>query len=60
MEYLINEYVDFEIPVYLMPEGGTEERYNTNLKKISEIAMNKGYVFCPRLHVTLFGNSWAT
>lgn len=60
IKYLINEYVDFEIPVYLMPEGGTEERYNTNLKKISEIAMNKGYVFCPRLHVTLFGNSWAT
>ena len=60
IKHLINKYVDEEIPVYLMPEGGTEERYNTNLKKISEIAMNKGYVFCPRLHVTLFGNSWAT
>lgn len=60
IKHLINKYIDEEIPVYLMPEGGTEERYNTNLKKVSEIAMNKGYVFCPRLHVTLFGNSWAT
>lgn len=51
-------YVD--IPVYLMPEGGTEERYNENMKKIATIAMDKGFRFCPRLHVTLFGNSWAS
>lgn len=49
-----------DIPVYLMPEGGTEERYNENMKKVAMIAMDKGYRFCPRLHVTLFGNSWAS
>ena len=49
-----------DIPVYLMPEGGTEERYNDNMKKIAVIAMDKGFRFCPRLHVTLFGNSWAS
>lgn len=49
-----------DIPVYLMPEGGTEERYNDNMKKVADVAMKKGYRFCPRLHVTLFGNSWAS
>lgn len=50
--------LDFKPDVYIMPEGGTEERYNENMKKVANIAMSKGFIFCPRLHVTLFGNSW--
>ena len=30
------------------------------MKKVAGVAMKKGYRFCPRLHVTLFGNSWAS
>ena len=56
----INATLNVDIPVYLMPEGGTEERYNDNMKKVAAIAMDKGFRFCPRLHVTLFGNSWAS
>lgn len=51
----------FEYPgVYIMPEGGTPERYNQNLKKVAEIAMKRGFALSPRLHITLFGNSWGT
>lgn len=56
----IHATLNVDIPVYLMPEGGTEERYNDNMKKVAAIAMDKGFRFCPRLHVTLFGNSWAS
>lgn len=48
------------INVYIMPEGGTPERYNQNLKKIAELALREGYILSPRLHVTLFGNTWGT
>ena len=63
IEYVLQSIqttLNADIPVYLMPEGGTEERYNDNMKKVADVAMKKGYRFCPRLHVTLFGNSWAS
>lgn len=63
IEYVLQSIqttLNADIPVYLMPEGGTEERYNENMKKVAAIAMDKGFRFCPRLHVTLFGNSWAS
>ena len=63
IEYVLQSIqatLNADIPVYLMPEGGTEERYNDNMKKVAAIAMDKGFRFCPRLHVTLFGNSWAS
>lgn len=47
------------IDVYLMPEGGTIERYNNNMKRVADICQNNGYIFSPRLHVTLYGNAWA-
>lgn len=49
-----------EKEVYIMPEGGTAERYNENLRNVAFVAMEGGYVLSPRLHVTLFGNSWNT
>lgn len=45
--------------VYVMPEGGTTETYNANCKIVADIALKYGYVFSPRLHVSLYGNSWA-
>ena len=53
------DWVDYP-RVYIMPEGGVPERYNQNLRKVAELAMKNGYVLSPRLHITLFGNSWGT
>lgn len=55
---VINEYT-IKVPVYLMPEGGTADRYNTNMKVVSDMCLDNGYIFSPRLHVTLYGNVWA-
>ena len=46
--------------VYIMPEGGIEDRYNSNLRKTALIALAKGFILSPRLHVTIFGNTWGT
>lgn len=49
-----------ECPVYLMPVGGRTEGYNLTVQQVAKIAMEKGYRFTPRLHITLFGNAWGT
>ena len=59
VEHIINDSYVPVPEVYIMPEGGTESRYNDNLKRVADIALNKGYVLSPRLHVSLYGNSWA-
>lgn len=46
--------------IYIMPEGGIEDRYNSNLRKTALVALQKGYILSPRLHVTIFGNTWGT
>ena len=47
-------------PVYLMPVGGRTEGYDLTVKQVAQLAMEKGYRFTPRLHITLFGNAWGT
>jgi 7-carboxy-7-deazaguanine synthase len=47
-------------PVYLMPVGGVNEVYNLNNKRVAELAMKNGLRYSDRLHLPLFGNSWAT
>lgn len=49
-----------ECPVYLMPLGGRSEEYVLNEKNVAEIAMQQGWRFSPRLHISLFGNAWST
>jgi organic radical activating enzyme len=49
-----------ECPVYLMPVGGRTEGYNLTVKEVAKLAMEKGWRFTPRLHITLFGNAWGT
>lgn len=49
-----------DVPVYLMPMGGRSEEYVYCAQEVSEIALEKGYRFSPRLHIDLFGNAWGT
>jgi len=48
------------VPVYLMPCGGTIEGLELTEKNVAELALEYGYSFSPRLHVNLFGNAWGT
>lgn len=48
------------IPVYLMPVGGTNDVYTLNNKQVADIAMQRGYRYSPRLQVDLFRNAWGT
>ena len=47
-------------PVYLMPMGGRSEGYDLTVRQVAELAMQRGWRFTPRLHITLFGNAWGT
>jgi organic radical activating enzyme len=49
-----------ECSVYLMPVGGRTEGYNLTVQQVAKIAMEKGWRFTPRLHISLFGNAWGT
>lgn len=75
LKFVVNDSVDVEevdravaeyravginCPVYLMPVGGRTEGYNLTVQQVAKIAMEKGYRFTPRLHITLFGNAWGT
>ena len=43
-----------------MPVGGVNEVYSLNNKRVAELAMKNGLRYSDRLHLPLFGNSWAT
>lgn len=44
--------------VYVMPVGGVIEMYHTNMTAVADECMRRGYFFSPRLHCSLWGNSW--
>ncbi len=48
------------IPVYLMPAGGTAEHYEKNKKWVAELAMRAGLRYSQRLQVDLWKNAWGT
>jgi len=50
----------FTGPVYLMPVGGTLSPYDANTQLIAKECITRGFNFSPRLHISLFGNSWGT
>lgn len=65
----VNEAIDvvkiyrkegFSGNVYLMPVGGTLDTYTLNEKTVAEIALENGLRYSPRLHISLWGNKWAT
>jgi 7-carboxy-7-deazaguanine synthase len=51
---------EFNIPVYLMPAGGTTKVYDTNEKWVADLAMKHGWRYTPRLQVQLWKNAWGT
>lgn len=62
VERAVKTYRDsgIDCPVYLMPVGGRTEGYNLTVQQVAKLAMEKGWRFTPRLHITLFGNAWGT
>jgi organic radical activating enzyme len=46
--------------VYLMPEGATLEGKELTERNVADLCMKYGYKFSPRLHISLYGNSWGT
>ena len=49
-----------DIPIYLMPAGGTTKHYNDNEKWVAELCMKHGWRYTPRLQVQLWKNMWGT
>jgi organic radical activating enzyme len=44
--------------VYLMPQGGVVDPYESNKLNIANICCKRGFNYSPRLHVDLWGNGW--
>jgi organic radical activating enzyme len=51
---------DINIPVYLMPAGGTTVHYNENEKWVAELAKENGWRYSPRIQVEIWKNAWGT
>ena len=49
-----------QIPIYLMPAGGTTMHYNDNEKWVAELCMKHAWRYTPRLQVQLWKNAWGT
>lgn len=49
-----------EIPIYLMPAGGTLESYEKNERWVADLCRDSGYRFSDRLQVPLYKNAWGT
>jgi 7-carboxy-7-deazaguanine synthase len=49
-----------ELPVYLMPAGGTTQGYEQNKKWVAELCKEQGWRYSPRLQVDLYKNAWGT
>ena len=48
----------FNNVVYLMPQGGVVDPYESNKLNIANICCERGFNYSPRLHVDLWGNGW--
>jgi len=46
--------------VLLMPQGVTKEELAARGPWLVELCKKRGYRFCPRLHIELFGNTRGT
>jgi organic radical activating enzyme len=49
-----------DIPIYLMPAGGTTKYYDENERWVADICMKNGWRYTPRLQVQLWKNAWGT
>lgn len=48
----------FKGVIYLMPQGGVVQPYESNKLRIANLCCEKGWNYSPRLHVDLWGNGW--
>ena len=46
--------------ILLMPEGRTMDEINARAPQIVEWCKQRGWRYCPRLHIELFGNKRGT
>ena len=58
----VDEYRRFgiNVPVYIMPVGGSNAEYAKYKLDVAELALSNGWRYSPRLQVDLFGNGWGT
>lgn len=49
-----------DLPVYLMPAGGTTMHYDNNERWVADLCMKNGWRYTPRLQVQLWKNAWGT
>jgi organic radical activating enzyme len=56
----IAEYKNYgiDIPIYLMPIGGTVDSYQLNERQVADLCLENGYRFSPRIQVPLYKNAW--
>ena len=61
-EQAVSEYRTdgFRGPVYLMPVGGTNDKYQLNTKTVAKLAMERGWRYSAILQCDLFKNEWGT
>lgn len=62
VERAIVEYaaVANNIPVYIMPAGGTDQMYFQNTRWVADLALQKSWRYSPRLQVDIWKNAWNT
>jgi hypothetical protein len=46
--------------VFVMPEGATLEQQTANQVRVAEQCLKHGYMYCARVHVSLWGNKKGT
>ncbi len=58
----VAEYKDYgvDVPVYLMPVGGTNNTYIMNERAVADFCRDNGFRFSPRIQVPLYKNAWGT
>lgn len=58
----VAEYKEYgvDIPVYLMPVGGTNDSYIMNERNVADFCRDNGFRFSPRIQVPLYKNAWGT
>ncbi len=56
----VNYYKATADKVWIMPEASTEDQQNTIAETLALTCLKKGYKFCYRTHVAIFGNKTMT
>jgi organic radical activating enzyme len=62
VNYAVSAYstATVNVPVYLMPVGGTASSYEKNERNVADYCRDNGFRFSPRIQVPLYKNAWGT